>query len=156
MIEIILSISDKGGIRAVHIPVDSEDTVENLAQKLTAEGGIDGQSVLEIVLDGAVFTAESRCADLILKHHALEVHRVCVEVHFETESEQHWFPSQTHWSRVHQWACKHFNVAHDACGNLELHEGTPEGAPINEREKIGHDDECRVVWLIKPGPEQNG
>jgi len=140
----------------VGILFDPDETLKTLADRITETAKVDGHTALEVAL-GAAPVDESRCLrDVTFRHREIKLHRVCVEVHFETESAQHWFPAQGHWANVHRWACKTFMVAHDACANLELRDGAVDGPPINERNDIGHADECKVVWLVKPGPEPNG
>lgn len=80
----------------------------------------------------------------------------CIEVHFESETQKHDFSENAKWNSVFDWACRVFDIAKDACANLELRLSAPDGLPINEREKIGEFGECVTIWLVKPGPEQNG
>jgi len=80
----------------------------------------------------------------------------CIDLHFESEAHQHHFLPSAKWERVHRWGCKKFKIASDACTNLELHSGSPEGPALNEAKKIGHHEGCMTVWLVKPGPERNG
>jgi hypothetical protein len=89
------------------------------------------------------------------RHHGT-LKLVCVDLHFETEAKRHHFLPNAKWSRVHAWGCKHFRIAVDACANLELHSGSPEGPALNEAKEIGHHHGCMDVWLVKPGPEKNG
>jgi hypothetical protein len=64
-------------------------------------------------------------------------------------------PKQT-WQAVHEWACDKFKVAESVCQELELFAGSPTGLPLNENVPIGTSQDCKVVWLAKPGPEPNG
>lgn len=89
------------------------------------------------------------------KHHG-RLHLVCIDLHFETEEKKQHFLLTAKWERVHQWACRKFHVATDACANLELHSGSPRGPVLNESKEIGRHEGCIVVWLVKPGPEKNG
>jgi hypothetical protein len=82
--------------------------------------------------------------------------RVCIDLHFEAEEGKHHFPAQAKWSRVHRWGCGHFHVGADLCANLELREGGPKGPVLNEHLDIGHFKDCKIVWLVKPGPEPYG
>jgi hypothetical protein len=86
----------------------------------------------------------------------LKVHRVCVDLHFETEREVHRFLSRQTWGDVHRFGCHHFHVPADACVNLELRDGSPTGPALNDRSEIGNFTGCRTVWMVKPGPEPNG
>ncbi len=157
MTDLHLDIAEANGAnRVVVIPTTDEDTLETLAGRITKHAEIDGHAVLEIALESKLDDFSKHLRGAPIRHKKLQLHRVCVEVHFETETERHWFPAQARWARVHRWACKKFEVATDACANLELREGAADGPPINEREPIGKSDECKVAWLVKPGPEQNG
>jgi hypothetical protein len=88
--------------------------------------------------------------------HRGSLHLACIDLRFETEERKHHFLPRAKWERVHQWGCHKFHVATDACANLELHSGSPEGAVLNESKEIGQHEGCMVVWLVKPGPEKNG
>jgi hypothetical protein len=158
MTDLHLHITEAGGpSRVVHIPINPEETWEAFADRITEGADVDGHAILEIALDTPVPGDTSRrLRDMPLRHQELTLHRTCVEVHFETESERHWFPVQARWANVHRWACKKFEVAADACANLELREDKADGPPINERDPIGKSDKCKVVWVVKPGPESNG
>jgi hypothetical protein len=86
----------------------------------------------------------------------VRLHRVCIELHFETETVTEFFPAGGTWELVHRFGCRKFEVPHDACANLELHEGSPTGPALNDRVRIGAFQGCKTVWLVKPGPEPNG
>lgn len=158
MYKLDLEISDKkDGNRVLHIPFDPEDSLGVFVEKVNEHAGVDGHAVLELALDAMVPENLSiRLKDTPIRHRVLRFHRVCINVHFETDSAYHWFPSQARWALVHRWACRHFAVANDACANLELRKSSFSGPPINERQAIGSDEDCREVWLVKPGAEQNG
>lgn len=157
MLKLALSISEKGQDRIVHVPFDPEDTIETFIDRINETAAMDGHAILELALENAVpDDISTRLKDTLLRHRDLKLHRVCVNVHFESESVRHWFPVGARWALVHRWACRHFQVAKDACANLELRESTANGPPINERQKIGNSEECCEVWLVKPGSEQNG
>lgn len=102
----------------------------------------------------AEFEHDPSCYEPEKRHGKL--HLVCIDVHFESESAMHHFPARSKWAHVHRWACRKFKIAADVAANLELHDGAPGGPVLNESKDIGHHEECRVVWLVKPGPEKNG
>lgn len=81
---------------------------------------------------------------------------VVLEIHFEAEHNTHPFAPEDTWAAVHAWACERFHVASDACPNLELHDGSLTGGVLNEDLPIGNAEHKRLVWLVKPGPEQYG
>jgi hypothetical protein len=151
-----IELTDLGGAtRHVQIPYEHSDMVKQIGDRIQETAEVDGIAVIELAL-GVDAVDESRPFSDFNVTQRLGVQRVCVEVHFETESEKHWFPVLAKWATVHRWACKEFEVARDACANLELREGSPTGQPINERQPIGESRECKVVWVVKPGPEPNG
>jgi hypothetical protein len=157
MKDIQLQIDQPSGqSHIVHISCKPEDTLDTFANRITERAEVDGHAILEMALDMVIEDTSRSLHDLPLRHRELKFHRVCVAVHFETEEERHWFPVQARWARVHRWACRKFEVSVDACANLELREDSPEGSPVNEREPIGKSEQCKTVWLVKPGPEQNG
>jgi len=146
-----------GASQTFQIPMLSEDTFEQLAERIQEQTCIDGYAILQTTLAQPIPDDMSTPLGSITNtNHKLNLNTVCIVVHYESETEQQFFPKHAPWSTVHRWACNKFQVAHDACANLELREVTPTGAPINEREKIGDSDDCTDVWLLKPGPEQNG
>lgn len=158
MTELHLEITETGKpIRVVHIPIDPEETLEAFSNRITQGADVDGYAVLEMAFESVVPADTSRrLRDMPMRNQELTLHRTCVEVHFETEAKRHWFPVQARWASVHRWACREFEVAADACANLELRADKADGPPINERESIGKSDECKEVWMVKPGPESNG
>lgn len=157
MSELQLRIAEHGRQdRIIGIPINPDESVLSLAERITQYADVDGHAILEIALESIPVDTARHVKNCTFQHHEIKLHRVCVEVHFETETAQHWFPTQAHWANVHRWACRKFEVAIDACANLELRDSAADGPPINDRNKIGHLDECKVVWLVKPGPEQNG
>lgn len=153
-----LELEWHGAGEAGTAPISYEDLdrVELLIARID-EHGIDGASILALALDSEVALDPSRqVKDLQFKQREIKVHRVCVELHFESDKRRHHFPVHAHWARVHRWGCRHFPIAHDACANLELRLGAPDGPALNELKPIGASDECLVVWLVKPGSEPNG
>ena len=152
-----LDVHGAGASQAIPINYENTDRVDELIARIDEQARIDGASILTLALDSDAPLDQSQLVkDLKLKHTALKVHRVCVEVHFESEQARHNFPVSARWARVHRWACRHFTVSHDACANLELRAGAQDGPALNERKEIGASDDCRVVWLVKPGAEPNG
>jgi hypothetical protein len=151
---------NSGAARHIEIACDPSEPLSALTQRLDEHGEIDtdGQAVIEIALGSAAVLDERRVLEQIAWPIApIRLRRVCVEVHFESEEPaRRNFPISAKWARVHRWACCKFDVAHDACAHLELHEGAPNGPVINERQEIGPSGSCKVVWVVKPGPEPNG
>ena len=132
-------------VETIKVECDAEPSDRHIAEKLASILALDAEELLE---DIASEHDKHR-------HHAT-LKLVCLDIHFETESARHHFPSRAKWHHVHRWACRKFEVANDACPNLELRDGSAEGAPLNESEAIGPYEGCRTVWLVKPGPEKNG
>jgi hypothetical protein len=150
---LLIEIEENGVIvKSSRFAVSESDTVESVAQKASTELGIDFEEVIENI-NGDFSSLKAKQTD---KDKKIKIRRVCVELHFEAKQDKHNFSSKSKWRRVHRWGCQHFNIARDACANLELHENSPEGAPINENSEIGSFAGCKVIWLVKPGAESNG
>jgi hypothetical protein len=136
------------------LEASGEDSAAAIADRLAGELGLEAGDVLE------AFRAEHGLERGALAREfpasGLRLRRVRVEVHFEGETASHAFPSRARWERVHRWACRHFAVAADACANLELHDGAPDGPRLNDNQPIGTSSGRRGVYLIKPGPEPYG
>lgn len=141
------------------LPIDTAltPTVKDLVAHIEHVADVDGRSVLELALgeplgvdDGIVVSA------LHFRNPKVHVHRQCVTLHFEDEELKHKFPATATWARVHQFGCRHFKIAHDACANLELRLHKFDGSPVNERKQIGHYEGCVDIYLVKPGAEPNG
>jgi hypothetical protein len=109
--------------------------------------------VLEIEVDGIL---EELDEEFRSERREGRVRLVCIDLHFETESAKHHFAAKAKWERVHHWGCKKFKVAAAACTNLELHKDSPTGPVLNEARPIGRHEGCETVWMVKPGPENNG
>jgi len=154
--KIVLDVEEQGQVvRSVEIEARGEETVTLVAQRLASLVGLEIEEMLEdLTVDGNQVSPHSTLTQC--PGHHLRHRRVCVDVRFESEDARHHFPAKARWSRVHTWGCKKFNVAPDACANLELHENAPDGPALNEQHEIGHFSGCKVVWLVKPGPEPNG
>ena len=156
-VELELSISgDDSAESTVRVHADSGDSLEKFAARITESAQLDGDAVLEVALGVELPERQRFVRDLAFRHKKLRLRRTCIDLHFESEQKKHNFPADAHWSAVHRWGCRHFNVSHDACANLELRAGSSTGAPLNEHQKIGHAKECKTVWMVKPGPEPNG
>jgi hypothetical protein len=118
-----------------------------LAQKIAAILELDAEEILEELSNPETLHPE---------HHRGKLKLVCIDLHFESDAAKHHFLASAKWERVHRWGCKKFKVASDACANLELHSGSAAGPALNESKPIGHHEGCMDVWLVKPGPENNG
>lgn len=146
---------DDGTSRLLEYDLVPTEPIELLAAKIASD--LD-EPVADILADfgsnGAAPTATAPAIEFL--HGCIKLRRVCVELHFETETITRRFSPTAEWERVHQFGCKKFHVAEDACANLELHDGTADGPALNERQEIGSFERCRSVWLVKPGPEPSG
>ena len=135
-------------VEVIEIECDAESTHQLLAERLAEALALEVEGLVE------EFNSDLEIYDRPRRHCKLKLE--CVDVHFESESAIHHFPSRAKWKHVHVWACKRFKIAKDACPNLELRDGSPEGPALNESKHIGRFEGCRMVWLVKPGPEPNG
>jgi len=153
--QVSVDIAEEGKAPEVlSLEASGEDSAALIADRLAGELGVDAGDVLEAFraehgLERGTVVREFPVSRLRLR-------RIRVEVHFEGETASHGFPSRAKWARVHRWACRHFGMATDACANLELHDGAPDGPRLNENQPIGTSSGCREVYLIKPGPEPYG
>jgi len=156
--KVTLEVEERGQlVRSAEVDAAEHDTVAIVAQRFADVLGLTPDELLEdLSIDGIHLQPHSAIKDCNGHGRHLRHRRVCIDLRFETEEARHLFPARAHWSRVHEWGCKKFKVAHDACANLELHEGAPDGPPLNEEKEIGHFPDCKAVWLVKPGPEPNG
>lgn len=156
--KICIEVEENGAIsKSAECEASSDDTVEVIVTKLAGQLGIEAEEILtDLGTDGVTFEKHVPVREYIQHGHRWLHRRVCIKLHFETEKAVHYFPSRAHWARVHRWGCDRFDVAHDACANLELREGTETGPALNEALRIGVFLGCKIVWLVKPGPEQNG
>lgn len=141
------------------LPIDTAltPTIRDLVAHIEKVADIDGRSVVELFLgeplgidDGIVVS------NLHFRHPEVRVHRQCVTLHFEGEELQHKFPDNATWAQVHRFGCRMFEIAKDACANLELHLHTIDGPVASERKQVGQHKGCVDVWLVKPGSEPNG
>lgn len=153
--QVSVDVSEEGAApEIVSLEGVSQDSVAAIADRLAAKLELDPVDVAEALEAEHGLNRQALVSELKVPH--LRLRRVCVEVHFEGETARHKFPPRTKWARVHRWACRHFDVASDACANLELRDGAPDGPRLNEGQPIGAFAGCRAVWLIKPGPEPYG
>jgi hypothetical protein len=155
---VIVEIEEDGAVvKTAECEIAEGTTVADVARMAGPQLGITSEEiVIDLGVNGTSFEPDHRIEDCLHHGNRWRHRRTCVSVHFETEEARHHFPARAHWAIVHHWACVHFRVAKDACANLELRDGSPEGPAINENTKIGHFEGCMTVWLIKPGPEPFG
>ncbi len=146
------------GVRLVELDFPSEEAV--LATSLAPAAEKSGIPVEELLLDLGVgevqFEPVSKVGECLKHGNRWRHRRVCIDLHFESEEAKQTFPARATWAHVHHWGCHQFDVPHDACANLELHEGAPNGPVLNDRKHIGPHHGCKTVWLVKPGPEPYG
>ncbi len=156
--QLFVEVEESGSItRTATCNAVETEKVKEVVERVATELAIDTAEILESIGVGDVrFDVHATVADCVKHGHQWRHRRECIDLHFESESARHHFPAKAHWARVHQWGCKHFKVAHDACANLELRDGAPDGPALNERKEIGEHHGCETVWLVKPGPEPNG
>ncbi len=150
MKQLVVEVEEDGQILQT-VTVEGADA-DALASNVSEQLNID----LDEIMEGYANEIGSDAGKDSGKGHKIRIRRVCVELHFESHNQRHNFLSKSKWSRVHRWGCRKFTIAQDACANLELHENTPDGAVLNENKQIGSFKGCKPVWLVKPGPEQNG
>ena len=144
-------------VRTLEYDLGESDSVEQLAERVAADIDADLDDVLvDLGFDGVELKKEDRLGDVLKGDRRLRHRRVCIDLHFESESVTRRFSPNTRWRRVHRFGCRKFDVANDACANLELHEDDPKGPALNEAVEIGSFTGCKTVWLVKPGPEPNG
>jgi hypothetical protein len=135
-------------VEVIRIECEEDLSHRDLAPKLAALLAVEAEELV------AEFEHDPGCYDPEKRHGKLQL--VCIDVHFETEQAAHHFLARSKWAHVHRWACRKFKIAADVAANLELRDGAPTGSILNESKPIGHHEGCRVVWLVKPGPEPNG
>jgi hypothetical protein len=156
--QIVFEVEESGTVtRTATCEAAETDRIKHVAERVAGELALDAIEIAENLGVGDVRFDIGITVEECAKHGSRWRHRrECVELRFETEVAKHHFPANAHWKKVHQWGCKHFNVAHDACANLELHEGAPNGPALNDAKELGRYEGCKIVWLVKPGPENNG
>jgi len=156
---ILLEVEELGKVvRSAEVELGDDATVEAAARQLaTALNIADAEEILEDIVVGEIELQRHQTLAACAHHGNRWRHRrVCIDLHFEADEKRHHFPARAKWSRVHRWGCEHFRVGTDLCANLELREGGPKGPVLSENLPIGHFHGCKVVWLVKPGPEPYG
>ncbi len=144
-------------ISSVEVDVAPDASVGVVASEAAPKLGIDVEEITaDLYANGKRLGPGTLVSDYSAKGIPLRHRRDCVELHFESDIVTHHFPVSWTWGRVHLWACKRFDVPHDACANLELREGSSTGPALNEGAELGVFTGCKGVWLVKPGPEPNG
>ena len=145
-------------VRSVEIELGDDETVEAAAKRFaTALNNLEFEELLEDLTVGEIQLERGQRIGAYAHHGNRWRHRrACIDLHFEADEMRHHFPVQSLWSRVHRWGCEQFHVDHTLCANLELREGGPKGPVLNENLPVGCFHGCKVVWLVKPGPEPYG
>jgi len=153
-----IEVLEEGSVvRAATTDAQPHETVEAVARRLAPELAVNVEELLaELALDDEILKLDATVSDVLKQGPKIRHRRVCVDLHFESESIKHMFAANNRWAAVHRFGCKHFNVASDACANLELHEGSATGSALNDQGRIGLFTGCKTVWLVKPGAEPNG
>ena len=155
--ELMVEVDDGGPDSPLAIACESTDQeiVCDVVTRSLTEQSLDVVDVRECLERGEPGSrADARVGDLGVK--CLRIRVSCIDLYFEGEHIRRRFSSHSTWSAVHRWGCHHFTVAEDACANLELRDGSPTGPALNESLAIGPCRGCRVIWLVKPGPEPYG
>lgn len=156
---VVVEIEQDGGeLRVVELEFnDQEAPLIAMLAPIAERTGIPVEElILDIGVGNVQFHRDSKLGECLQHGHRWRHRRVCVDMHFESEQARHFFPARATWAHVHRWGCHRFDVPKDACANLELHEGSPSGPVLNDRIHIGRHKGCKVVWLVKPGPEPYG
>lgn len=156
--KIYVDVEENGAIaHCIECEVSPDETVEAVARQLAAQLDMEVDDLLaDLETYGITFEKHQPIHTCLPHDHRIRQHRVCIDLHFESEQAVHHFSPQQRWARVHRWGCHHFQVAQDACANLELRVGAPDGPALNETLPLDVFSGCKTVWLVKPGPEQNG
>lgn len=151
---------DSNSVKSATLDVADHENMDAIAFKAASQLGIPPSEVLEgLGTDDTAFTKHDTAAECARHGHKWHCRRrqTCVEVHYQSEEPaRHFFNPKSPWRVVHEWACRHFKVAASMCRDLELFAGAPTGSPLNENLPIGTSQDCKIVWLAKPGPEPNG
>lgn len=158
MVKLEIAVEESGAVAHTLVrEVAPEQTVTEVARSIAEEIGVSLEEALADLYENEELLKQDAPICECAKHtHHWRLKLVCVEIHFETEVARHLFSAQAKWEQVHRWAVRHFQIAADVSANLELHRDTPTGPMLNERAAIGHFKGCLDVWLVKPGPENNG
>jgi hypothetical protein len=153
--EVELEVEQHDGRRTIMCAGEPDEAVTVIVERAILAADIGGEAFVEFLEQDEVIVRKEVLARH-LPHHRIRAKISCVDVHFESDHERHLFPARAPWSLVHRWACRHFDVAHDACANLELREGASDGPPLNDANPIGSRESCVQVWVVNPGPEPFG
>jgi hypothetical protein len=158
IMRILVEVEEAGEVvRSAECEVSEAESVRAVARRLASQLAVEVEELeADLGVAGITFEPEAPVRECIAGGTHWRHRRVCVELHFESETVIHHFPPRWHWAKVHHFGCRHFHVSHDACANLELREGTPAGPALNEKVEVGVFPGCKSVWLVKPGPEPNG
>ena len=156
--KVLIEVEEAGAVvRTAEFEVSADESVRAVARRLAGQLGVEPEELeADLGAGGITFEPDALVRDCIAGNSHWRHRRVCVELHFESEVVTRHFPPRWRWAKVHQFGCRHFNVSHDACANLELREGVPTGPALNEKVELGVFPGCKPVWLVKPGPEPNG
>jgi hypothetical protein len=143
--------------RRTQVEASEAERIAVVLERVAAELGVEhAELISNIGVEELQFDAQAIVGDVIQHGHHWHHRRVCVDLHFESESRKHDFSSRSTWGDVHEWGCRHFDVPTMVCANLQLHADSPTGPVLNDRMHIGRYHGCKTVWLVKPGPEPNG
>jgi hypothetical protein len=158
MSTIVIELDEGGGsARQIAVAFADQETAGEAIVRLERAHEFEHSAVLDaVVMDIPGDSEKSRLVEILWPAQPIRLQRIEVEVHFESHVRRHHFPVHARWARVHRWAVHVFNIAADAAVHLELHEDTPTGPVLNERQEIGPHPHHKTVWLVKPGPEPNG
>jgi hypothetical protein len=153
-----IDVEENGSvIRSAEDEVSADETIENIAKRFAPKLDIGADELMEeLRANGVAFEKGMLAGDCVSHGHRWRHQRVCIDLHFESEHLVHHFSPSNRWAQVHRFGCHRFEIPKDACANLELRKGSPDGPALNENSKIGPLSACEVVWLVKPGPEPNG
>lgn len=157
--KITLSLDEGGqGSHSVEIETEPTEILRSIADRVAQDFDTDVEDVLQCLAETRAHdSGKTSVADFFRdEHRPYRLRLVCIKLHFEGESAMRRFHSSRTWHYVHRWGCKKFNVAEDACPNLQLRDGSAEGSLINENQTIGEFHGCKNIWLVAPGPEPNG
>ena len=140
------------------VEANAQETLESITKKAAEALKIEPSELLvSIGGDEPLIVKDHSKKWCIPNIHLRFCPTVCVEVHYQSEPPvRRLFTPFTKWVKVHEWACKQFEVADCFCQDLELVEGGPDGQALNEKAPIGFSRDCKTIWLINPGPECNG
>ena len=143
--------------RSAQVEALEAERIAVVLERVAVELGVEHEDlILNIGVGEIHFDPQGKVGEVIHHGHRWQHHRVCLDLHFESEIKKHYFSSRSTWAHVHQWGCRHFEVPATVCANLQLHEDSPTGPVLNDRMPIGHYHGCEAIWLVKPGPEPNG